>query len=273
MVVIGLWPGRGYHVWRDKVIWQHPFCSGGPSAFVALVMLVRVEPFWHRSGGLLGSHRGGGSAKRATMNRSPSHDPLFYLFLVADHYCLADIAACVALLQRSLSCASDDRLPSRLHRVARSHSLALLALCIGLAWYCALVRRRRHGSSTTPTCMCPGLCVVGQTLEACGGALCRGCAAHHLERAIHHPSQSSATRPPHIIYPSGVVVQPSLFPALRYDHRGSVLSVRRSHRAQVAGRYYGGLLANEFAQLAGDSDALLRWDNKTPFVRLQSNAR
>ena len=258
----------GYHFWRDEgELGNILFAVAVTSALVALVMLVSRRALFGTVliGAIVVAIVAAASAKRATMNMvAHAYDLFFYLsswstisYLWSDQrrYVVALIAGfliigLVGWIAYRLDCT----------RVARSHSLALLALCIGLAWFGAFSKgERRHMQFYYSNLYVSSFYASwGETLEALWrGALLEAAPRTTGTTPFTIPSQCDlATRPPHIILiHQESVVQPSLFPALRYDH--SVDPFFRSddrtvHKLRVE-TYGGASWLTEFSLLAGVS--------------------
>jgi phosphoglycerol transferase MdoB-like AlkP superfamily enzyme len=206
------------------------------------------------------------SAKRATMNMVlHAYDIFFYLgswstvsYVWSDHR-----RYLVALVVALLAAGSVGWLAYRIDstRVSRRNSALAMLLGIGLAWYGAYAKgERRHMQFYYENLYVSSFYASwGETLEA----LWRGALLEAAPRpamagaAFTIPSSCrAAAKPPHIILiHEESVVQPSLFPSLRYDH--SVDPMFRSdddllHQLRVE-TYGGASWLTEFSLLAGVS--------------------
>jgi phosphoglycerol transferase MdoB-like AlkP superfamily enzyme len=206
------------------------------------------------------------AAKRAAMNMVlHAYDFFFYLsswstlsYLWSDHRRYL-VALAAALLVASFAAwlayrADPTRLPAR-------HAAAVMLLSAGLAWYGAYAKgERRHMQFYYENLYVSSFYASwGETIEALWrGALLEAAPRAALAgHAFTVPrSCDPGAKPPHIILiHQESVVQPSLFPSLRYDH--SVDPLFRSYDNglyQLRVETYGGASwLTEFSLLAGVS--------------------
>jgi len=257
------------HFWRDEGEFANIlFTLTVTVALVALVMLASRRALFATVvvASLVATIIAAATAKRAVMNMVVhAYDLFFYLsswstisYLWSDQrrYVLASLAACVVM-------AFAGWLAYRLDgtRVARRWALLLLAVTVPLAWYAAHSKgERRHMQFYYANLYVSSFYASwGETLEA----LWRGALLEAAPRAVALsppftiPSRcDTAAKPPHIILiHQESVVQPSLFPALRYDHTVDPFfrSVDQTvHKLRVE-TYGGASWLTEFSLLAGVS--------------------
>jgi phosphoglycerol transferase MdoB-like AlkP superfamily enzyme len=206
------------------------------------------------------------SVKRAVMNMVVhAYDIVFYLsswstvsYLWSDHRRYLVGLVCALLGATAAACLAYRADPTR---VARRWSALLLALSIGLAWYAAYAKgERRHMQFYYQNLYVSSFYASwGETLEALWrGALLE--AAPRLNAAgagFSIPASCDvSTKPPHIVLiHQESVVQPALFPKLRYDHAVDPFFHSydgRTHRLRVE-TYGGASWLTEFSILAGVS--------------------
>ena len=258
----------GRHFWRDEGEFANIlFAAAITAALVALLTLIARRAFFASAivAALVAMIVAAASVKRATMNMvAHAYDLFFYLsswstisYLWSDQrrYVVAAIAACLALavLGRIVYCLDSTR-------IARGHSALLLAAFVALAFFGAVGKgERRHMQFYYSNLYVSSFYASwGETVEALWrGALLE--AAPRLTAASQFtiPSRCDlATRPPHIILiHQESVVQPSLFPTLRYDHSVDPFfksDDRSLHKLRVE-TYGGASWLTEFSLLAGVS--------------------
>ena len=198
---------------------------------------------------LVRADRGGSRrSKRAIMNMVVhAYDLFFYLsswstisYLWSDHrrYLLALPAALARHAWRELA-----RLPRRQHAACRAAGRrSPCSLCILLARYGAHARGERppHAVLLREPLRLLLLCILGRDASRrCGAARCwkRRRAGAVRRASPFRRACNAGAKPPHIILiHQESVVQPSLFPTLRYDQLGRpVLSLRRCATTPAAG--------------------------------------
>jgi phosphoglycerol transferase MdoB-like AlkP superfamily enzyme len=204
------------------------------------------------------------SAKRATMNMVVhAYDLFFYLsswstisYLWADQRRYV-LAAVVTLVAMTIAGWIAYRLDST--RVTRRWSFLAIGAFVLLAWYGAEAKgERRHMQFYFSNLYASSFYASwGETLEAIWRGALLEAAPHTAAAPFTIPTRCDlAVRPPHIILiHQESVVQPSLFPTLRYDHSVDPLfrSVDDSlHQLRVE-TYGGASWLTEFSLLAGVS--------------------
>lgn len=269
IIVAVLAAGIGHHFWRDEgELANILFAAAVTAALIALLTLIARRALFATAmvAAIVALIIAAASAKRATMNMvAHAYDLFFYLsswstvsYLWSDQrrYLLASLAACLAV-------AMAGRIAYRIDstRVSRAHSALLLVAFAALACIGVYGKgERRHMQFYYSNLYVSSFYASwGETLEALWrGALLE--AAPRMTTATSPfaiPSRCDvATRPPHIILiHQESVVQPSLFPALRYDQ--SVDPFFKSddkalHKLRVE-TYGGASWLTEFSLLAGVS--------------------
>ncbi len=206
------------------------------------------------------------SAKRATMNMVVhAYDLFFYLsswstisYLWSDQrrYVVASLAACLAM---ALVAGSPIASTARASRAAGP--LLLLVAFVSLAWYGAYSKgERRHMQFYYSNLYVSSFYASwGETIEALWRGALLEAAPRGWSRHRPSPFHRGATlrpQPPHIILiHQESVVQPSLFPALRYDQSVDPFfqsDDRSLHKLRVE-TYGGASWLTEFSLLAGVS--------------------
>jgi phosphoglycerol transferase MdoB-like AlkP superfamily enzyme len=268
VAVLALLIGR--HFWRDEgELANILFTVAVTGGLVAFVMLIARRALFATllAAALVTLIVTAASAKRATMNMVVhAYDLFFYLSSWSTiSYLWSDqrryiVAAIVASFLVAFAAWLAFRIDSS--RVARRWSAALLAAFVCVAWYGASQKgERRHMQFYYSNLYVSSFYASwGETIEALWrGALLeaapRGGAA--LPFTIPTRCDTAATgRPPHIILiHQESVVQPSLFPTLRYDRSVDPFFLsddRMLHKLRVE-TYGGASWLTEFSLLAGVS--------------------
>ena len=258
----------GRHFWRDEGEFANIlFTAAVTLALVAIVMLIARRALFASVvvASLVAIIVAAAAAKRATMNMvAHAYDLFFYLsswstvsYLWSDQrrYVLVALGACVAM---GLAGWLAYRLDST--RIERRWSALLLAAFVLLAWYGAHSKgERRHMQFYYSNLYVSSFYASwGETLEALWrGALLEAAPNASASAPFMIPSRCDvATRPPHIILiHQESLVQPSLFPSLRYNHAIDPFfhSADQSlHKLRVE-TYGGASWLTEFSLLAGVS--------------------
>lgn len=256
------------HFWRDEGEFANVLFTLAVTVALGAILLVISRRALFSSvivASLVATIVSAAAAKRAVMNMvAHAYDLFFYLsswstisYLWSDQrrYVLASIAACVIM-------AGAGWLAYRLDstRVARRWGVLLLAVAVSLAWYGAYSKgERRHMQFYYSNLYVSSFYASwGETLEALwrGALLEAAPRAAASSRPFEIPARCSANRPPHIILiHQESVVQPSLFPALRYDHSVDPFfksADQNLHKMRVE-TYGGASWLTEFSLLAGVS--------------------
>jgi phosphoglycerol transferase MdoB-like AlkP superfamily enzyme len=268
IVVAGLAAVVGRHFWRDEGEFANIlFAAAVTAALIAIVTLIARRALFATVlvASVVAVIVWAASSKRAMMNMVVhAYDLFFYLsswstvsYMWSDQrrYVVGLIAACLAL---ALVGWMAYRLDST--RVARSRAVLLLAVFVSLAWYGAHSKgERRHMQFYYSNLYVSSFYASwGETLETLWrGALLEAAPRTTALSAFTVPSRCDvAARPPHIILiHQESVVQPSLFPALRYDHSVDPFfksDDRVLHKLRVE-TYGGASWLTEFSLLAGVS--------------------
>ena len=258
-----------HHFWNDEGEFANIlFTFAVTGALMAFVLVISSRALFATVvvASLVATVAAAAAAKRAAINMVVhAYDLFFYLsswstisYLWSDQrrYVLSAAAVCLAA-------ATAGWLAYRLDstRVARRWALLMLAGFVALAWWGAYSKgERRHMQFYYANLYISSFYASwGETLEALWrGALLEAAPhANSSARAFTIPTSCRLTsRPPHIILiHQESVVQPSLFPALRYDQ--SVDPFFRSddqglHKLRVE-TYGGASWLTEFSLLAGVS--------------------
>jgi len=258
----------GRHFWRDEGEFANIlFAAAVTAALIAVVTLIARRALFATVvvASVVAVIVWAASSKRAMMNMVVhAYDLFFYLsswstvsYMWSDQrrYVVGLIAACLASVLVGWMA---YRLDST--RVARRRAVLLLAVFVSLAWYGAYSKgERRHMQFYYSNLYVSSFYASwGETVEALWrGALLEAAPRTTALSAFTVPSRCDvAARPPHIILiHQESVVQPSLFPALRYDQ--SVDSFFKSddrtlHKLRVE-TYGGASWLTEFSLLAGVS--------------------
>lgn len=258
----------GRHFWQDEgELPNILFAAAVTAALAALVTLVARRALFATVvvASLVGMIVAAASAKRATMNMvAHAYDLFFYLsswstvsYLWSDQrrYLVAAFAACALLLLagRIAYCLDSTRVP-------RLQSALLLSACVVLAGLGVHGKgERRHMQFYYSNLYVSSFYASwGETIEA----LWRGALLEAAPRLVSAapfvvPSRCDlAAKPPHIILiHQESVVQPSLFPKLRYDQSVDPFfksDDRTLHQLRVE-TYGGASWLTEFSLLAGVS--------------------
>jgi phosphoglycerol transferase MdoB-like AlkP superfamily enzyme len=256
------------HFWLDEGEFPNIlFTAMVTGALAAVLMLISRRALFATAvvASLVAAVVAAASVKRATMNMVVhAYDFFFYLsswstisYLWSDQrrYILAALGALVAMLIAGWIAYRIDST-----RVARRWSVLAFAACVLLAWYGAVAKgERRHMQFYFSNLYVSSFYASwGETLETIWrGALFEAAPSAAAGAPFVIPTRCDvAARPPHIILiHQESVVQPSLFPTLRYDH--SVDPFFRSdddslHQLRVE-TYGGASWLTEFSLLAGVS--------------------
>jgi phosphoglycerol transferase MdoB-like AlkP superfamily enzyme len=258
----------GRHFWRDEGEFANIlFAAAVTAALVAVVTLIARRALFATVvvASLVAVIVWAASSKRAMMNMVVhAYDLFFYLsswstvsYMWSDQrrYVVGLIAACLAT---ALVGWMAYRLDST--RVARRRAVLLLAVFVSLAWYGAYSKgERRHMQFYYSNLYVSSFYASwGETVEALWrGALLEAASRATAPSTFTIPSRCDvAARPPHIILiHQESVVQPSLFPALRYDQSVDPFfksDDRTLHKLRVE-TYGGASWLTEFSLLAGVS--------------------
>jgi phosphoglycerol transferase MdoB-like AlkP superfamily enzyme len=268
-IVVGLLAAIiGRHFWRDEgELANILFAVAVTVGLVATVTLITRRALFSTVlvAALVALIVAAASVKRATMNMVVhAYDLVFYLsswstvsYLWSDQrrYILASIAAVLIV---ALCAWVAYRLDGT--RVARRWSALLLAVFVVLAWYGAYSKgERRHMQFYYSNLYVSSFYASwGETVEALWrGALLEAAPRAGATTPFIIPSRCDpAARPPHIILINQEsVVQPSLFPTLRYDQSVDPFfqsDDRSLHKLRVE-TYGGASWLTEFSLLAGVS--------------------
>jgi phosphoglycerol transferase MdoB-like AlkP superfamily enzyme len=258
----------GRHFWRDEGEFANIlFAAAVTAALIAVVTLIARRALFATVvvASLVAVIVWAASSKRAMMNMVVhAYDLFFYLsswstvsYMWSDQrrYVVGLIAACLAT---ALVGWMAYRLDST--RVARRRAVLLLAVFVSLAWYGAYSKgERRHMQFYYSNLYVSSFYASwGETVEALWrGALLEAASRATAPSTFTIPSRCDvAARPPHIILiHQESVVQPSLFPALRYDQSVDPFfksDDRTLHKLRVE-TYGGASWLTEFSLLAGVS--------------------
>jgi phosphoglycerol transferase MdoB-like AlkP superfamily enzyme len=259
-----------WHFWRDEgELANILFTVAVTGGLIASVMLIARRALFATAvvAALVALIVMAASAKRATMNMVVhAYDLFFYLsswstisYLWSDQrrYIVVSIAASVlAVLVAWLAFRLDSS------RVARRRSAVLLAVCACVAWYGAQQKgERRHMQFYYSNLYVSSFYASwGETIEALWrGALLEAAPRGPATLPFTIPARcdtATIERPPHIILiHQESVVQPSLFPTLRYDRSVDPFFLsddRALHQLRVE-TYGGASWLTEFSLLAGVS--------------------
>ena len=258
----------GRHFWRDEGEFANIlFAAAVTAALIAVVTLVARRALFATVvvASLVAVIVWAASAKRAMINMVVhAYDLFFYLsswstvsYMWSDQrrYVVGLIAACLAMVLVSWLAYRVDST-----RIARRGAVLLLVAFVALAWYGAYSKgERRHMQFYYSNLYVSSFYASwGETVEALWrGALLEAAPRTAASSTFTIPSRCDvAARPPHIILiHQESVVQPSLFPALRYDHSVDPFfksDDRSLHKLRVE-TYGGASWLTEFSLLAGVS--------------------
>ena len=258
----------GRHFWRDEGEFANIlFAAAVTAALIAVVTLVARRALFATVvvASLVAVIVWAASAKRAMINMVVhAYDLFFYLsswstvsYMWSDQrrYVVGLIAACLAMVLVSWLAYRVDST-----RIPRRGAVLLLVAFVALAWYGAYSKgERRHMQFYYSNLYVSSFYASwGETVEALWrGALLEAAPRTAASSTFTIPSRCDvAARPPHIILiHQESVVQPSLFPALRYDHSVDPFfksDDRSLHKLRVE-TYGGASWLTEFSLLAGVS--------------------
>ncbi len=263
----------GRHFWRDEGEFANIlFAAAVTAALIAVVTLVARRALFATVvvASLVAVIVWAASAKRAMINMVVhAYDLFFYLsswstvsYMWSDQrrYVVGLIAACLALV---LAGWVAYRLDST--RIARRRAVLLLAVFVALAWYGAYSKgERRHMQFYYSNLYVSSFYASwGETIEALWrGALLEAAPRAAATSTFTIPSRCDvAARPPHIILiHQELVVQPSLFPALRYDQSVDPFfkSDDRSPAQAAGGNLWRGVVADRVLAARGRFDPFVR---------------
>ena len=258
----------GRHFWRDEGEFANIlFAAAVTAALIAVVTLVARRALFATVvvASLIAVIVWAASAKRAMINMVVhAYDLFFYLsswstvsYMWSDQrrYVVGLIAACLAMVLVSWLAYRVDST-----RIPRRGAVLLLVAFVSLAWYGAYSKgERRHMQFYYSNLYVSSFYASwGETVEALWrGALLEAAPRTAATSTFTIPSRCDvAARPPHIILiHQESVVQPSLFPALRYDQSVDPFfksDDRTLHKLRVE-TYGGASWLTEFSLLAGVS--------------------
>lgn len=258
----------GRHFWRDEGEFPNIlFAAAVTASLVAVVLLIARRALFSvvLVASIVAVIVWAASAKRAMMNMVVhAYDLFFYLsswstvsYMWSDQrrYVVGLIAACLATALIGWFAYRVD-----CTRIPRRRTALLLALFVALAWIGAYTKgERRHMQFYYSNLYVSSFYASwGETMEALWrGALIEAAPKGDAASLFAIPSQCDvATRPPHIILiHQESVVQPSLFPTLRYDQSVDPFfksDDRSLHKLRVE-TYGGASWLTEFSLLAGVS--------------------
>lgn len=258
----------GRHFWRDEGEFSNIlFAAAVTASLVAVVTLIARRALFATVlvASIVAVIVWAASAKRAMMNMVVhAYDLFFYLsswstvsYMWSEQrrYVVGLIGACLAM---ALVGWFAYRIDST--RIPRRRAMLLLAVFVALAWFGAYSKgERRHMQFYYSNLYVSSFYASwGETTEALWrGALIEAAPKGDATSLFVVPSQCDvAARPPHIILiHQESVVQPSLFPALRYDRSVDPFfksDDRSLHKLRVE-TYGGASWLTEFSLLAGVS--------------------